>query len=105
MNDMIADRTRTIMQGTTPSLTITISENDFLLSNVSEIDFRTCSGANWKKIVSYTMDDLIIDTENNTLTKKFDAQETANFSGRHQQDHVRRGRYDWSGEGWLSTGQ
>lgn len=65
-----------IMQGTTPTLTITIDTDDFLLSDVTEIDMAIQNGSN---ITSYTIDDLTIDTTENTVTKAFTEDETSEF--------------------------
>ena len=66
-----------IMQGTTPSLTITIKDTDFLLSNVSKVELYVQNG---KQIRTYTDADLTIDTEENTVTKKFTEEETSAFT-------------------------
>lgn len=69
-----------IMQGTTPSITITIDTDDFLLSNVSAIELYVANG---KTVKTYTQADLTIDTEENSVTKKFTAEETAALSRRN----------------------
>lgn len=63
-----------IMQGTTPSLTIHINTDDFLISDVSRIELYISNG---KDVATYTQDDLTIDTAENTITKKFSEEETA----------------------------
>lgn len=57
-----------IMQGTTPSITIQISSDDFLLSNVTAIELYVKNG---NRMITYKMTDLVIDTEANTITKIF----------------------------------
>lgn len=63
-----------IMQGTTPAITITIDTDDFLLSDVTAVELNI---KNNNSITTYTEDDLIIDTTENTITKAFTEVETA----------------------------
>lgn len=63
-----------IMQGTTPSVTITINPDDFLLSNVTKMELYVRNGSN---LTTYAADDLDIDTIANTITKTFTEAETA----------------------------
>ena len=63
-----------IMQGTTPSVTIKISKNQFLLSQVTAIELYV---RNDGKTTTYTMDQLRVDTVANTVTKTFTEEETA----------------------------
>ena len=63
-----------IMQGTTPSVTIHISPDDFLLSNVTKIELYIRNGSSLR---TYTADDLDIDTIANTVMKTFSEAETA----------------------------
>lgn len=63
-----------IMQGTTPSVTIHISPDDFLLSNVTKMELYVKNGSN---ITTYMADDLDIDTDANSITKTFTEAETA----------------------------
>ena len=65
-----------LMQGTTPSIEITISTEDFLLSNVTALELYILNGRN---LNTYEMSDLTIDTENNTITKTFTEEETASL--------------------------
>lgn len=65
-----------LMQGTTPSITITISTEDFLLSNVTAMNLYILNG---RKLTTYEMTDLTIDTTNNTITKTFTEEETASL--------------------------
>lgn len=62
-----------IMQGTTPAITITISTDDFLLSDVTAIELYIKNNGT---VTTYTDSDLIIDTTNNTITKAFTEEET-----------------------------
>lgn len=63
-----------IMQGTTPSLTITIDPDDLQLSSVTamRISFRQDKSITW-----YKKDDFTIDTSANTFTKVLTEEETA----------------------------
>lgn len=63
-----------IMQGTTPSITITIDPDDFQLSNVTKIELYVRNGGT---LTTYTAEDLTVDTEANTITKTFSEAETA----------------------------
>ncbi len=63
-----------IMQGTTPSITITIDPDDFQLSNVTKIELYVKNGGT---LTTYTAEDLTIDTEANTVTLTFSEAETA----------------------------
>lgn len=65
-----------LMQGTTPSIEITISTEDFLLSNVTAMELYILNGRN---LNTYEMSDLAIDTTNNTITKTFTEEETASL--------------------------
>ena len=61
------------MQGTTPSITITIDPEDFQLSNVTKIELYVKNGGT---LTTYTAEDLTIDTEANTITLTFSEAET-----------------------------
>ena len=63
-----------IMQGTTPSITITINPDDFLLSSVTKVELYVQNGVT---LTTYTADDLIVNTEANTITLTFSEEETA----------------------------
>ena len=63
-----------IMQGTTPSVTVHISPNDFMLSDVTAMEVYVKNG---NTITTYTVSDLDIDTEANNFTKVFTVEETA----------------------------
>lgn len=82
-----------IMQGTTPSITITISTDDFLLSNVTAVELYI---SHHGTVTTYTAADLTIDTEENTVTKTFTETETAALTPRH--NVIVQGRF------WLSDG-
>lgn len=62
-----------IMQGTTPSITITIDPDDFQLSAVTKIELYVKNGGT---LTTYTAEDLTIDTEANTITLTFSEAET-----------------------------
>lgn len=62
-----------IMQGTTPSITITIDPDDFQLSAVTKIELYVKNGST---LTTYTAEDLTIDTEANTITLTFSEAET-----------------------------
>ena len=68
-----------IMQGTTPSLTITIDPEDFLLSDVEKLELYIQN----RTLTTYTAEDLTIDTTNNTITKTFTEQETSAFTTKY----------------------
>lgn len=68
-----------IMQGTTPSITITIDPDDFLLSSVTRMELYVKNGGT---LTTYTADDLTVDTEANTLTLTFSEAETAAMNPR-----------------------
>ena len=63
-----------IMQGTTPSITITIDPDDFQLSAVTRIELYVKNGGT---LTTYTADNLTVDTEANTITLTFSEAETA----------------------------
>ena len=63
-----------IMQGTTPSITVHIDPEDFLLSAVTKMELYVKNGGT---LTTYTADDLTIDTDANTLTRTFTEGETA----------------------------
>lgn len=62
-----------IMRGTTPTVEIEIDTEDFLLSTVSTIEWYVRSG---DKLTLYVNDDLMIDEDENTVSKFFSADET-----------------------------
>ena len=67
---------KSIMQGTTPSVTFTINTDDFLLSDVAKVELYV---RNDSVLKTYGTDDLTIDTETNTIVKDFTEEETAAF--------------------------
>lgn len=81
-----------IMQGTTPSLTITIDPDDLQLSAVTAVELRIRNGA---AITSYTAEDLTLDTDANSVTKTFTAEETAAFDP--SKNLIVQGRF-WVGD-------
>lgn len=62
-----------IMQGTTPSITVHIDPEDFLLSAVTKIELYVKNGGT---LTTYTADDLTVDTDANTITLTFSEAET-----------------------------
>ena len=63
-----------IMQGTTPAITISISPDDFSLSAATKIELYVKNG---DAVTTYTAQDLVVDTEANTITRQFTEAETA----------------------------
>lgn len=63
-----------IMQGATPTITITIDPNDLQLSAVTamRLSFKQDKNLTW-----YTKDDFTIDTSANTIAKVLTEEETA----------------------------
>lgn len=61
------------MQGTTPSITVHIDPEDFLLSVVTKIELYVKNGGT---LTTYTADDLTVDTDANTITLTFSEAET-----------------------------
>lgn len=68
--------TPSFMQGTTPALTIRIDPADFSVADATAIEIYVLCGHCYR---TYTLGDLILDTEENTITKQFTAEETAKF--------------------------
>lgn len=67
-----------ILQGTTPTLTITVNPDELLLSDVTEIELTFQSGA--QTPTKKGMTDLTIDTEANTMAYTFTETETLALS-------------------------
>lgn len=67
-----------ILQGTTPTLTITVNADELLLSDVVEIELTFQSGT--QAPTKKSMSDLTIDTEANTLAYTFTERETLALS-------------------------
>lgn len=65
-----------IMQGTTPSLTITIDPNDLQLSMVTAMDVKIRN----VRLKSYKLDDMVIDSEANSFTYHFTEEETTELN-------------------------
>ena len=65
-----------IMQGTTPSLTITFSPDDLQLSAVTAMDIKIRN----VRTRSYGLDDMTIDTETNSFTYQFTEEETTELN-------------------------
>lgn len=66
-----------ILQGTTPTLTITVNPNELLLEDVTEIELTFQSGTT---VTQKAMTDLTIDTEANTMAYTFTEAETLALS-------------------------
>lgn len=81
-----------ILQGTTPSLTITFAPDDLQLSAVTAIELYVRNG---NALTTYTMGDLTVDTEANTVTKVFTEAETAALDPK--KNVVIQGRF-WAGD-------
>jgi len=64
------------MQGTTPSLTIKIKTDDFLVSDVTAVELYIRNSGTTK---TYTLDDLSVDVERNMFVKRFNEAETAAY--------------------------
>ena len=62
-----------IMRGTTPFIEIDISTDDFLVSSITAIDFYIRNGG---KVNAYTIDDLVIDLDANSVIKPLTEEET-----------------------------
>lgn len=62
-----------ILQGTTPTLTIVVDQNDLLLSNIAELEltFNQTGSPTMKHLA-----DVSIDTEANTVSYHFTQEET-----------------------------
>ena len=81
-----------IMQGTTPSLTISIDPDDLQLSSVTAMELYIRNG---NATTTYAMGDLTVDTEANTVTKVFTEAETAALDPK--KNVVIQGRF-WAGD-------
>lgn len=66
-----------ILQGTTPSLTISIDPDDLLLSNVAELELAF-QQFNQKPLLKH-FHDCVLNTEENTITYHFTQEETLAF--------------------------
>lgn len=62
-----------IMQGTTPSVTITIPPDALALSSVTAMEIYIRNG---DKVTTYSMDEVTVDTERNAIIKVFTEDET-----------------------------
>ena len=65
-----------IVQGTTPTVTITIDPNDLNLANVTAMDIKIRN----VRTRSYGLDDMTIDTEANSFTYQFTEEETTELN-------------------------
>ena len=69
-----------ILQGTTPSLAISISAEDFSVSDVAKLELVLQNGSSiWKKGLS----DVTVDTEENSFTYRFTESETLQLKPQH----------------------
>ena len=57
-----------ILQGTTPSLEIVISENDFIVTDVTELELTFQNG---KTVLKKSLADVTVDAENNSFVYTF----------------------------------
>lgn len=65
-----------IMQGTTPSLTITIDPDDLLLSAVTAMDIKIKN----VRLKSYELNDMTINSEENSFSYHFTEEETTELN-------------------------
>ncbi len=69
-----------ILQGTTPSLALSISAEDFSVSDVTKLELVLQNGSSiWKKGLS----DVTVDTEENSFTYTFTESETLQLKPQH----------------------
>ena len=66
-----------IMQGTTPALTIRIDPDDCNVADIVRVELYVLDEY---ECATYTLDDLTVDTDRNSITKVFTAEETARFT-------------------------
>ena len=66
-----------IMQGTTPALTIYIDMDDISVSDITAVELYVLYG---NSCTTYTLDDLTVNAEDNSITKVFSEEETARFT-------------------------
>ena len=62
-----------IMRGTNPTIEVEISPDDFLVSSITAVDFHIRNGS---KVNTYTIDDLVIDLDANSVIKPLTEEET-----------------------------
>lgn len=62
-----------ILQGTTPTLTITIDTDDFAVSDVTKLELTTKHDGT---VTSYDLNDVTLDTEANSISYTFTEAET-----------------------------
>lgn len=62
-----------ILQGTTPSLTIHIAQTDFAVADVTDLELAFQNG---KSIMLKSLEDVVVNTEDNSLTYTFTEAET-----------------------------
>lgn len=66
-----------IMQGTTPALTIRIDPGDLDVADIVRVELYVLDEY---ECTTYTLDDLTVDTDRNSITKVFTEEETARFT-------------------------
>lgn len=66
-----------IMQGTTPSLFLSFSESELLLSEVAALELYVKNNG---RVTTYTLDDVEVDATENEIIKTFTEAETASFN-------------------------
>lgn len=66
-----------IMQGTTPALTIYIDPDDVSVSDITAVELYVLDSYS---CTTYTLDDLTVNAEDNSITKVFSEDETARFT-------------------------
>lgn len=65
-----------ILQGTTPTLTISVDQDDLSLTNITDLELTLEQAGNLTYI---TMEDCTIDTAANTISYHFTEEETMNL--------------------------
>ena len=69
-----------ILQGTTPSLAIKVSVDDFAVTDVVKLELVLQNGSTvWKKALG----DVTVDTEENSFTYRFSESETLKLNPQH----------------------
>ena len=66
-----------IMQGTTPALTIYIDRDDISVSDITAVELYVMDSYS---CTTYTLDDLTVNPDDNSITKVFSEDETARFT-------------------------
>lgn len=66
-----------ILQGTTPSLSVKISQDDFLVESVTDLELVFQNGS---VLLKKGLEDVVADTEENTFTYTFTEEETLSLT-------------------------